>query len=130
MSSIQMAVYVTATGQLLKTVSGTPDLCEANIGPGEAGLLVESPVDEDREYVIDGERAPRPAMSGSIPATASTGDVIALPVPPAARLLVDGEEILMADDDGLEIEFATMGEFMVEVMLWPYQTLRQFVRVS
>lgn len=53
--------YIPATGLVTKCIEGTPEIIEANKGPGEE--FIEGQVDDPSAYlVVNGEAVPKPSM--------------------------------------------------------------------
>jgi hypothetical protein len=129
-----VAVYVVGTGEILKTLGGAPSFIAQNTPEGCA--VIDAPFGTAEHLIMVDETAsppvlaPRPVLPVVLPAAVELGAVLHLAVPAGVCVRVDGEDIGEADEEGLEIAFASPGRFLVEVHGFPYAPIRQRITVD
>lgn len=129
-----VAVYVVGSGEILKTLGGSDQFIAENTPAGCAVIDAPLGLNEHLNRVDESSETPtlvaRTGFAFELPSEIALGAVVALDAPAGAVLAIDGEPMAEADDDGLEIEFASPGVFWAEITLWPYAPLRQRIRVD
>jgi len=125
-------IWDPATGRIMKTVGGSEQVIRQNMPPGMRRLHVPAPVNEALfriERVGRPRIIPRPAMPVTLPSVVTIGEPISLDVPAGAEVRVECDHLGLADADGVELVFESLGLFLVEVELWPYVTLLARIEV-
>lgn len=132
-SSRNVAVYVVGRGEILKSLGGSDAFIALNTPEGCA--VIDCPHGLN-EHLTRVEETPEPHLVArepfavALPDEVDLGAVVTLPAPVDAEVLIDGVLMGAADEDGLEVEFASPGRYLVEIALWPYAPLRKRVRVD